>query len=269
MNTLRWELTACCCFSVGFIEPVWLCLCVTSLHDYRGLPNVCVLRPVTPAVLCITLVSFTSQRAYKEVNHAERKESVYVCTTLLSFRSLKGDCCPEGEEWRWLCFIWNHIFFILIEFENTDMYGFNLASSFVFGFAGLMLKMGPEGKNGGGRRAKWRAWSWSTLLLVHSYAHSSLQTTKLCSEQVALCYICWLNHKHSLFLCFTRNFLWPGVYRLQERCWACPVSNCSVLVIEWAGYNLQSQSKHPIPQTGQAASGSVFQETLQLWLSDL
>lgn len=134
------------------------------------------------------------------------------------------------------------------------------------------VENGPRRKERGGdgwRTAKLRVWSWSTLLLVHSYAHSSLQTTKLCSEQVALCYICWLNHKHSLFLCFTRNFLWPGVYRLQERCWACPVSNCSVLVIEWAGYNLQSQSKHPIPQTGQAASGSVFQETLQLWLSDL
>jgi len=77
-----------------------MCLCVTSLHDYRGLPNVyvCVLRPVTPAVLCITLVSFTSQQAYKEVSHAERKGSVYVCPTLLAFHSLKGDCCPEGEE---------------------------------------------------------------------------------------------------------------------------------------------------------------------------
>jgi len=59
---------------------------------------VCVLSPVTPAVLCITLVFFTSQRAYKEVSHAERKGSVYVCATLLAFRSLKGDCCPEGEE---------------------------------------------------------------------------------------------------------------------------------------------------------------------------
>lgn len=57
-----------------------------------------------------------------------------------------------------------------------------------------------------------------------------------------------------------------SVYRLQERCWARPVSDLSVLVIE---YNLQSQSKHPIPQTGQAAYGSVLQETLQLWLSDL
>lgn len=73
---------------------------------------VCVLRPVTPAVLCVTLVSFTSQRAYKEVKHAERKESVYVCVVYNAL-GLQGNVF--------------YLKSISIGFENTDMCGFNLA----------------------------------------------------------------------------------------------------------------------------------------------
>lgn len=72
-----------------------MCLCVTYLHDY-----VCV-------CVCLGLSRQLFSALHSSPLHLsepikrsamQRGREVCMCATLLAFRSLKGDCCPEGEE---------------------------------------------------------------------------------------------------------------------------------------------------------------------------
>ncbi len=167
-----------CCFSVGFIEPVWLCRCVTSLHDYWGLPNVCVYPGLSRQLFSALQSSplHLSEPIQRSAMQRGRKVCMCVqhsCPFVLLKVTAALKVKNEGNMFHLKPYflhphrVWKH-WHVWIQFSLI----------FCVWVCRVDIENGPRRKErGAGRGDKLCVWSWSTLLLVHSYAHSSLQTS--------------------------------------------------------------------------------------------
>lgn len=160
------------------------------------------------------------------------------------------------------------------------MCGFNLASSSVFGFARVDFENGPT-KNSIERRKRSKSTGiececlhyivigiliYSFIRPNRSYSLSRLLSANICflTTNIRGSDSLWgTSSDLERVLAYEQTALNPFILL---RYWACPVSNCSVLVIEWGGYNFELCTfKRAFPNTWFVFSGNTA--SLSRWSS--